>query len=119
VKESLPCASCPAKCCGPIPLSTSRVEVISQHLNSMSKERIQQLKGQYRGPLTCRFVDTSDHSCAIYPVRPELCRNFGHFDKLICPVVGHIVDPVLTILADMAIESDTKDFSILSTEFTY
>jgi Fe-S-cluster containining protein len=39
----------------------------------------------------CPFHDTEDGMCLIYPVRPTVCRLFGHTKWLPCPIeaVGH------------------------------
>ena len=39
----------------------------------------------------CRFRDREKNNCSIYPVRPTVCRLFGHTHWLPCPIgaVGH------------------------------
>ena len=34
----------------------------------------------------CRFHDTENGMCLIYPVRPTVCRLFGHTHWLPCPI---------------------------------
>jgi Fe-S-cluster containining protein len=34
----------------------------------------------------CRFRDTSARACAVYPVRPLVCRLMGHVEWMPCPV---------------------------------
>lgn len=34
----------------------------------------------------CRFRDVARGRCAIYPVRPTVCRLFGHTEWLPCPI---------------------------------
>jgi Fe-S-cluster containining protein len=34
----------------------------------------------------CRFHNTEDGMCLIYPVRPTVCRLFGHTKWLPCPI---------------------------------
>ena len=34
----------------------------------------------------CRFRDVGRGRCSIYPVRPLICRLFGHVDWLPCPI---------------------------------
>lgn len=36
--------------------------------------------------VACRFRDTERDNCAIYPVRPLICRLFGHVEWLPCPI---------------------------------
>lgn len=34
----------------------------------------------------CRFFDTSNGLCLVYPARPLICRLFGHVEWLPCPI---------------------------------
>jgi hypothetical protein len=34
----------------------------------------------------CRFRDAERGRCAVYPVRPAVCRMFGHVEWLPCPI---------------------------------
>lgn len=34
----------------------------------------------------CRFLDQRNGLCLVYPVRPLVCRLFGHVEWLPCPV---------------------------------
>jgi hypothetical protein len=34
----------------------------------------------------CRFRDAERGRCSIYPVRPLVCRLFGHVEWLPCPI---------------------------------
>jgi hypothetical protein len=34
----------------------------------------------------CRFRDVERGRCSIYPVRPLICRLFGHVEWLPCPI---------------------------------
>lgn len=36
--------------------------------------------------LACRFRDVERGRCSIYPVRPVVCRLFGHVEWLPCPI---------------------------------
>src|SRR5262252_849047 len=72
--EQLPCASCTAMCCGPVPISESRVQQIHEHLRTMPAEERQRLAKQERGELDCHFLDKENYRCAIYPVRPWVCE---------------------------------------------
>lgn len=120
MNETLPCSTCTAKCCGPVPLAKERMKIIGDYLDTLPQERIDQLRNQYRSPLTCSFVDMSNYTCAIYPVRPEICKAFGRIEKLICPVVGHVVNPLLPILADVAMTTDQKSGLVgYSSGFSY
>jgi hypothetical protein len=47
----------------------------------------------------CRFHDTETGMCLIYPVRPTVCRLFGHTEWLPCPMdaVPHIPEGSATL----------------------
>ena len=34
----------------------------------------------------CRFLDMKTHKCAVYPVRPLVCRIMGHVEWMPCPI---------------------------------
>ena len=34
----------------------------------------------------CRFRDMEKNRCSVYPVRPTICRLFGHTEWLPCPI---------------------------------
>lgn len=50
----------------------------------------------------CRFFDRTTRRCAIYPVRPLVCRLLGHVEWMPCPIekVPHIL-PAADALALM------------------
>jgi Fe-S-cluster containining protein len=81
---NFPCASCKAECCGPVPLSQSRLDTITAYLRSLPAEEYDALASQTRGPLNCSFVDKRNHTCSVYAVRPALCRLYGRTEGLLC-----------------------------------
>lgn len=81
----LPCEKCHADCCGPVPLSASKLKAIEDYLHSMPQEDYEALASQKRDPLDCAFLDKRDHRCGIYPVRPSICRIYGTTEGLKCP----------------------------------
>ena len=43
----------------------------------------------------CRYFDSEKKNCAIYPVRPLVCRLLGHVEWMPCPI-QKVPSPVLT-----------------------
>jgi Fe-S-cluster containining protein len=89
--ETLPCATCPAACCGPVPISAPRLARILAYLRTLPRREIKRLMHQEREPLVCHFVDTATYRCSIYELRPQVCQMYGHTEGLECPKVGHLV----------------------------
>lgn len=107
---SLPCATCHADCCGPVPLSRRRIKQIVEFLREKkSPEELEVLASQERNDITCAFVDTRDHSCSIYEARPRQCELYGRVEGMKCPHVPALVDIIIPRLADtlMALETDS------------
>ena len=79
------CRNC-GYCCGPLMVTKKELDAIKKYLskNITAKHRTQ-LKKQKRDKLACQFRDLKNKNCAIYPVRPEVCRLFGIVDRLPCP----------------------------------
>lgn len=76
------CENCSA-CCGPVPVSRNELKKIQQYIKKMPK-RLEKLKEQSRGPLACMFVDKDTNKCAIYSVRPTICRMYGYYQGMAC-----------------------------------
>lgn len=72
------CSNC-GRCCGPVPISQSEEIKIRKFVKKMDIFTKQRLTNQLKGKdfLTCQFRDTEQNKCAIYPVRPLLCKLFG------------------------------------------
>lgn len=120
VLNALPCSSCKSECCGPVPLTEARLGEINQHLQGLGREEVRRLSRQKRSALTCKFVDTQSNTCAIYPVRPQLCRIYGRVEKMICPKVGRVVDPLPQIVAEMAVDKEYLSGAVMvSTDFDW
>lgn len=79
------CRNC-GYCCGPFMVTKKELDTIKKYLtkNITAKHRTQ-LKKQKRDKLACQFRDLKNKNCAIYPVRPEVCRLFGIVNRLSCP----------------------------------
>lgn len=117
--SSFPCTTCTALCCGPVPLSADRLATIKAYIASFSPKRLRRLRAQRRGFLTCKFLDTADHTCSIYEVRPTVCTQFGRVPRMICPKVGHVVEPLVQIVADMSLDKDTRGIVLFSDDFQW
>jgi uncharacterized protein len=78
------CSNC-GLCCGPVPVNEIELKRIQKKLKRMPRTKIEKLKNQTRTPFTCMFRDEERNQCAIYNVRPEVCRMFGFYDGMVCP----------------------------------
>lgn len=85
------------KCCGIAPASPDEYRAVVRY----AKEHNITPKKQ---GLTCPFYQGG--TCAVYPVRPVMCRVFGHSEDLSCPhgyntnVDQAIVDGMITAQGD-------------------
>ena len=71
------CKNC-GQCCGPVPFSRyDKALIINYLINNLGIDYLEKLKSQKREPLTCEYRDIEAKKCAIYPVRPEICRMQG------------------------------------------
>lgn len=68
------CQRC-GRCCGPVCASPDEIRVLQAFMDRYGVEAKQQ-------GLLCPFLRPS--GCAIYSVRPLLCRMFGHSPDLRC-----------------------------------
>ena len=98
--DTLPCSSCTALCCGPVPLSRDRLKKIKAYVQKMPKAERKRLAAQKRGPVNCRFLDKANYRCAIYPVRPWLCEAFGRVERMRCPKTVGLVEIIPPFLED-------------------
>lgn len=72
------CSNCGECCSNYLPVSQKEIEAIRRFIQN-KKIREQRLMLPLSGrllDLTCPFRDNSEKKCAIYPVRPAICRNF-------------------------------------------
>jgi Fe-S-cluster containining protein len=63
------------KCCGPAPCSTQEFKALQKHIAAKGIVPIEQ-------GITCPVYING--TCAVYEVRPLICRAFGHVEKLKC-----------------------------------
>jgi Fe-S-cluster containining protein len=107
--ERLPCASCTAMCCGPVPISGARFTRIIEHLRgTVSAGERKRLAIQERGELDCRFLDKESYRCTIYPIRPWVCEAFGRVEGMQCPKVSGLVQIIPSIIADTKMEQEAS-----------
>jgi Fe-S-cluster containining protein len=96
--NQLPCSSCTALCCGPVPIFEARLEQTREHLRALSIEERERLASQQRGEFDCGFLDKDNYRCTIYPLRPYVCEAFGHVKGMVCPQIDRLVQiiPAMT-----------------------
>jgi uncharacterized protein len=100
------CDECGARCVAGVPMLRPEFEAIRDYLAGPEGEEARQVERQgkevpYPGTdeadgayyTACRFRDLERGRCSIYPVRPLVCRLFGHVEWLPCPI-GKIPAPV-------------------------
>lgn len=91
------CTACRHRCTAGIPLTRAEYEAIRDHLAAMEPAtRAAVPDGPQEQPWpgaddgatysACRFLDLETGLCRVYPVRPLICRLFGHVAWLPCPI---------------------------------
>lgn len=90
------CDECGARCTAGVPMLQTEFEAIQEYLAGAEGEEARQVEQQtkrvpYPGVddvfyTACRFRDVERGRCSIYPVRPLVCRLFGHVEWLPCPI---------------------------------
>ncbi len=93
------CDACGARCVAGVPMLRAEFRQIREFLagpDGAEARRVEQLDKRlpYPGTLpedgayytACRFRDPERGRCSIYPVRPLVCRLFGHAEWLPCPI---------------------------------
>lgn len=83
IPEHKNCNNC-GGCCGPIIASKKEIRAIENYIDTLSIFYRDQLRSQKRDDLTCQFRDIDNRKCAIYPVRPILCRLMGVTKGMVC-----------------------------------
>jgi uncharacterized protein len=116
IVEHLPCSSCTAMCCGPVPITESRLEKIRDYLHTMTAEERKRLANQQRDYLTCGFLDVETHLCTIYPVRPWVCEAFGRVSGLECPKVDRLVQIIPDIISDAKLAQESATPTVASSD---
>lgn len=72
---SMRCDSGCGACCGPVTVTKPEAKAIEAYIKSQGITPIKQ-------GITCPLY--LDGTCSIYPVRPFICREFGHSSLLSC-----------------------------------
>ena len=92
------CDGCGARCVSGFQISLIEFRRIQDFLATTegavarsveSFPKVQPYPGDHTAGATyvaCRFRNTERDNCAIYPVRPLICRLFGHVEWLPCPI---------------------------------
>src|SRR4051812_22504402 len=94
------CDACGARCTAGVPMLQIEFQAIREYVDSTEGADARLVERQnkevpYPGtdPVedavfyqACRFRDVERGRCSIYPVRPAVCRLFGHVEWLPCPI---------------------------------
>ncbi|MGV3724179.1 MAG: YkgJ family cysteine cluster protein [Actinomycetota bacterium] len=90
------CDECGARCTAGVPMLEAEYQAIAAFVTGPEGEdarRVERLDKQVPYPgaeefhyTACRFRDVEQARCSIYPVRPLVCRLFGHVEWLPCPI---------------------------------
>lgn len=93
------CDGCGARCTTGVPMLPAEFQEIRTFLRSPEGAEARRVETQektlpYPGTApsegftyeACRFRDVERERCSIYPVRPVMCRLFGHVEWLPCPI---------------------------------
>jgi hypothetical protein len=90
------CDECGARCTAGVPIARLEYQAIRTYLASEEGAEARTVEQQdkqvpYPGAeeysyTACRFRNVEQGRCSIYPVRPVVCRLFGHVEWLPCPI---------------------------------
>jgi ferredoxin len=93
------CDACGARCTAGVPMLRAEFQAIAAYLagpDGAEARTVQEQEKRLPYPGTeaadgatyeaCRFRDVERGRCSIYPVRPVVCRLFGHAEWLPCPI---------------------------------
>jgi len=89
------CDACGLRCAAGVPLSHQEYQTVRHYLQEPGRLREvraveEQDKQIHLGEgvvvRACRFRDRKRGRCAIYPVRPLVCRLLGHVEWMPCPI---------------------------------
>jgi uncharacterized protein len=120
MKEQFPCATCKGGCCGGVPISTKRLKIICDYLNTLPQTELKRLATQHRKDGDCAFLDITNYRCSIYSVRPWVCQAFGHIKKLQCPMVPALSQWLSPYEEDAEFEKEFRSgFALRSSEFNW
>jgi len=89
------CDQCGTRCTAGIRILRAEFEAIQDYRRVPTGDDVRRVTAQPKTqPIpgatetyeACRFRDVDRGRCAIYPVRPLICRLFGHVEWLPCPI---------------------------------
>lgn len=83
IPEHTNCKNC-GFCCCIVPITSSEDLNIRQYLPEIDRAILEILINQPRSHDACQFHDQIKMRCAIYPVRPRICRLFGVASGMNC-----------------------------------
>lgn len=99
----IPCPPDCGDCCGIVPVSTLEWLAVAAYARNHG------ITAREQG-LSCPFLH--DGRCAVHPVRPVLCRAFGHVRGMTCPK-GH-QRPVPEAAVHAAVVSEPRNRTLHS-----
>jgi len=88
------CHECGLRCTAGVQMTRSEFDRIVEYLQTQDSRQIARVLDQekhivwFEDTMTeaCVLYDVTRHQCVIYPVRPLICRLFGHVEWLPCPL---------------------------------
>lgn len=92
------CDHCGTRCMDGFTVTRAEYEAVAAYLNTLPAETVRRVLHQEKtlpwpgaedtgATVTyCRYRDTENGRCLVYPVRPTVCRLFGHTHWLPCPI---------------------------------
>jgi hypothetical protein len=92
------CDGCGLRCMDGFTVTRDEYLAVRAYLQTLPPDEVARVLGQQKivpwpgaeetgATVTyCRFRDMSRRNCFIYPVRPTVCRLFGHTPWLPCPI---------------------------------
>ena len=84
------CSGCGDCCSNRLPLSQKEINQIRKYIeknNIVEQKHGLLVMATESIDMTCPFMDTNskDHKCTIYPVRPQICREYTCVNKRFIP----------------------------------
>lgn len=92
------CDGCGLRCMNGFTVTREEWEAVREYLRSQPGTEVERIRAQEKevpwpgaedtgATVTyCPFRDMENGNCSIYPVRPTVCRLFGHTRWLPCPI---------------------------------
>ena len=97
------CDGCGQRCTSGFSVSEPEYQAVQTYLATLPPDEVARVLGQNKvapwpgaedtgATFTfCRYRDRDNNNCFVYPVRPTVCRLFGHTPWLPCPI-GAVAD---------------------------